>query len=261
MSKPKRILIALGITVLVGGTYIRFFGVQTISSLMVRYTYRKMSDVAKTPVPLPDSSISNVAHRKMSYFGYEFEVPWDDIDEQKSKTAGTIRLTYFGSGNAFWFSSFPPKDFVNTVLKTAQLDPQGFRQLYGDDAFASDYAFYQKMLQITPAEITPFVSRRRAIAGQTLLLFKALSMPKASSGIFSIQAPGFEGFQFENPASRPLRISDELFSKDGGIELIFFQKAGGNAPTISQSEINRVIRSIHKVPTQVVAANVSGTSK
>jgi hypothetical protein len=258
MSRRKRILISLGIAVVVGGIYLWLFGVQTTSALMVRYTYRKMPDVARTPVPLSDSSISNMPHRKMSYFGYEFEVPWDDIDEQKSKTVGTIRLTYFRSGNAFWFSTFPPKEFVNTVMKTAQLDPQGFRQLYGDDAFESDYAFHQRMLQMTPTEITPFVSRRQAIAGQTLLLIKALSMPKASSGIFSILAPGFEGFQFENPQSRPLRISDELFSNERGIELIFFQKVDGSAPTVSQPEINRILCSIRKVPTQVAASSMSG---
>jgi hypothetical protein len=249
MSKRKRILIALGIAVLVGGTYLWLFGVQTISSLIVRYTCRKMPDVSKTPIPLPDSSISSVPHRKMSYFGYEFEVPWDDIDEQKGKTAGTIRVTSFSSGNAFWFSTFPPKEFVNTVMKSTKLDSQSYRQLYGDDAFASDYAFHQKMLQITPSEITPFVSRRQAMAGQMLLLVKAISMPKATSGIFSIRAPGFEGFQFEDPQSRPFRISDELFSDDGGIELIFYQKVGGSVPAISQPEINRILRSIHKITT------------
>jgi len=260
MSRRKRIFIAAGAMVLVGAIYTWLFGVQTASALMVRYTYRKMPDVARTPVSLPDTSISDVPHKKMSYFGYEFELPWDDVDEQKSKTAGTIRLTCFDSGNAFWFSRFPPKEFLNTVMKTAQLDPQGLRQLYGDDAFKSDYAFHQKMLRITPSEITPFISQRQAIAGQTLLLIKALSMPKASSGIFSIQTQRFEGFQFENPQSRPLRISDELFSDDGGIELIFFQKVGGSAPSISQSEINRIIRSIRELPPQATASNMSSAS-
>jgi hypothetical protein len=254
MSKRTRIFIALGIAVLVGGIYLWFFGVQTMSSLMVRYTYRDVPDASKTPAPLLDSSISSVPHKRMSYSGYEFEVPWDDIDEQKGRTAGTIRVIAFASGNAFWFSTFPPKQFVNTVVKSTKLDSQSIRELYGDDAFASDYAFHQKMLQITPSEITPFIPRRKAIAGQMLLLIKALSMPKATSEIFAIHGPGFDGFQFENPQSRPFRISDELFSDDGGVELIFFQKVGGGAPAISQAEINRIVRSIRKIPT-------SGNSK
>lgn len=257
MPRWMRILVTLGIVVIVIGIYLWFFGVQTMCALTVRYYYRKLPDVARTPVALSDLSISNVPHRKLSYFGYEFEIPWDDIDEQKDKTVGSIHVGYFHSGNAFWFSTFPPKEFVNGLMKTAKLDPQGFRQIYGDEAFQSDYSFQRKMLQITPREITPFVSRRQAVAGQALLLIKAISMPKADSGIFSIQTPDFQGFQFGNPQSRPFRITDELYSSDGGIDLIFFQKVDGSTASISQSEINRVIQSIHKVPARAVASNTN----
>jgi hypothetical protein len=46
-----------------------------------------------------------------------------------------------------------------------------------------------------------------------------------------------------------------LYSNEGGVDAMFFQKAGGSAPSISQAEINRVIQSIRKVPTQSVASN------
>jgi hypothetical protein len=258
MSRWKRILICVGIVVVLGGVYLWFFGVQTTSSLMVRYQFRKLPDVAKTPVPLSDLSISSVPHRAVCYFGYEFELPWDDVDEEKDKTVGTIHVTYFRSGNAFWFSTFPPKNFVNEIMKTGKLDQQGFRQLYGEEAFESDYAFHERMLQLTPSEITPFISERQAISGQMLLIIKAISMPKASSGIFSIQTQGFKGFQFENPQTRPPRITEELFSNDGGINVVFLQKVGG--PTISQAEINRVVQSINKaqLQTATIAAKRNG---
>jgi hypothetical protein len=128
----------------------------------------------------------------------------------------------------------------------------------GDDAFESDYGFMSRMLQVTPREITPFVSQRQAVAGEMLLLIKAISMPKADSGIFSIRTPGFQGFQFENPESRPFKITDELYSADGGIDIMFLQKVDGSVPAISQSEINRVIQSIHPVPAQAVSSNGSG---
>src|SRR4029077_7681975 len=146
MSKWKRSLIALGTAVIVGGIYLWFFGVQTVCALVVRYSYRKMPDVARPPVALSDLSISNVSHRKISYFGYEFEIPWDDTDEQKDKPGGQIHVTAFRSGNAFWFSTFPPKEFVNEIMKVNKLDPQSFKQVYGDDAFESDYGFKSRML-------------------------------------------------------------------------------------------------------------------
>jgi hypothetical protein len=71
MSRRKRVLIVFGIAVIVVGIYSWFFGVQTTFALMVRYEYRKLPDVAKTPVALPDLSVSDVPHRKASYFGYE----------------------------------------------------------------------------------------------------------------------------------------------------------------------------------------------
>jgi hypothetical protein len=234
-----------GIVVVIGGVYLWFFGVQTGSTLTVRYQYRNLPDVAKTPVPLPDLSISSVAHKTVSYFGYEFELPWDDVDEARAKTVGTIHVVAFHSGNAFWFSIFPPKDFVNEVTKTANLDPQVLKRIYGEDSLESDYAFQKKMLALTPSDITPFISKNQAISRQMLLLIKAVSMPKASSGIFSIQTRDFKGFQFENPEAHPSRVTIALFSNDGGIEVMFMQKGG--APAISQSEINRVIQSIHKV--------------
>jgi hypothetical protein len=242
MSKRKRILISAGI---VGGVYLWVFGVQTASALMVRYQYRKLPDVSKTPVPLPDLSISSAPHKTASYFGYEFELPWDDLDEARDKTVGTIHVAAFRSGNAFWFSTFPPKDFVNEVMKTGNLRPQDLKQLYGEDALQSDYSFHKKMLELTPSEITPFISRRQAISGQVLLIIKAISMPKASSGIFSIQTRDFKGFQFENPQANPARVTVELFSNEGGVDVMFMHKDG--APAISQPEINRVIQSIHKV--------------
>ena len=245
MSKWKRILICAGVIVAVGGIYLWLFGARTASALMVRYQFRRQPEVAKTPVPLTDLSISSVPHRTASYFGYEFELPADDVDEAKDKTFGTVHVSYFRSGNAFWFSTSRPKDFVNEVAKTGNLGQQELKQLYGDDALESDYAFLKEMLELTPSEITPFISRKRAISGQMLLLIKAISMPNAASGIFSIQTQNFKGFQFDNPQMHPSEITVELFSNDGGVHLMFFQKPA--APAISQAEINRVIQSIHRV--------------
>jgi len=255
MSRWKRILIWAGVVVFVGGVYLWLFGFQTASALMVRYQFRKKADAMKTPVPLLDLSISSVPHRRSFYFGYEYELPSDDLDEKKDKTFGTVHISYFHSGNAFWFSTLPPKNFVNEVSKTGNPNPQELKQLYGEDALESDYAFKKKMLQITPSDITPFISQKQAISGQILLGIKAITMPNASSGIFSIQTQDFKGFQFENPQARPSRITVELFSNEGGIDAIFMQRAG--APVISQSEINRVIQSIHKAQLQTASIAVS----
>lgn len=261
MTKRKRTLITTGIVILVVGVYLWSFGFQTGCALTVRYSYRNTPDVREVPLPLLDSSVSATPHRQVSYFGYGFELPWDDVDDQKSKTEGQIHITVFRSGNAFWFSKFPPKVFVNEVTKTTAIDPPRFKQIFGSKAFDSDYAFESEYLQITPQKITPFVSRRQAVAGSMLLLIKGISMPKADSGIFWIRTPGFQGFQFENPQNRPSKITDELYSNEGGIDVMFLQKPSGSAPSISQAEINRVIQSIHKVSIRAMTSDASGNGQ
>jgi len=230
MSNQARILVGIGAAVVVIGIYLWLFGVQTMSSLWVRYKFREIPEVAQIPVALTDVSVSPAPHKKLSNFGYELELPWDDVDEQKSKNVGTICVTAFHSGNAFSFSTFPPKAFVNGVMDKANLDPARFRQIFGDDAFQSDYGFMSEMLQVTPKQISPFESRNQAVVGSVMLLLKAISMAKADSGIFSIRSQVFQGFQFGNPQSRPPKITAELYSNDGGVDLIFFGRLAGAAP-------------------------------
>jgi hypothetical protein len=253
MSKSKRLLVWLGIAATIGA-YVWTFGPQTMLTLITRYEYRRLPAAEKTPVVLPDMSVSSVVHKTAAYFGYEFELPWNDVDEQKSRTVGTIHVTAFHSGNAFWFSTFPARDFVKNVVEKTKLTPQQFRQVYGDEAFESDLGFMRAMLQITPQDMSPFMSKREAGASTTLLLFKAISVPEADSGIFLIRTTGFQGFQFGNPQSRPSRIREDLYADDGGIELIFFQ-GGGSSPSVSQGEINRIIQSVRKASTLSAASN------
>jgi hypothetical protein len=253
MSKSKRLLVWLGI-VLTGGAYLWTFGPQTMLTLMARYQYRRIPAVQKTPVALPDLSVSSVPHKTVAYFGYEFELPWDDVDEQKSRTAETVHVhvTAFHSGNAFWFSTFPTRDFVKNVVEKTKLTPEQFRQAYGDDSFESDLGFYRTMLQITPRDMSPFMSKRQAGASTTLLLIKAISVPEAESGIFLIRTADFQGFQFGNPQNRPSRIREDLYAADGGIELVFFQ-GRETSPNVSQGEINRILQTVRRTSSPEVA--------
>jgi len=242
-----RILVFLSIPLILSAVYCWFFGFQTATVLMLRYKLRGLPDAQKKPVPLADLSVSPQAHEKASNFGYEYELPWDDVDEQKSKTTGTIRLTAFRSGNAFWFSCFPPKNFVNVFMAETKLDPTSFRQVYGEEAASSDYGFHASMLRLTPSDLSPFMLRPEAARDATLLVVKAIAIPPAKSGIFSIQTGYFRGFQFEDPRTHPKRVSDELYAEDGGIDVIFFQKQNGTGPFITQPEINRILGSIRRV--------------
>lgn len=246
LSRRMRVLVGLGVTVLVGGIYLWLFGFQTALAIQTRYMARKMPAVRKVPVELPDSSVSDAPGKKLSYFGYEFEIPWNDIDETKSRTIGGSKaFIAFRSGNHLSVWSGPPREFVNMVLTCGKVDPDVFRQLYGNEALQSDYAFHRLMLAATPDKVTPFISRKNAVSQAMLILMKAgFASRAADSGIFAVQAGEFRGFQYGRPTD-PTGLSVELFADSGSLDFTFVQK--GKGPTvISQADINRILHTLKR---------------
>lgn len=259
--KRTRILVTLGAVIVICGTYLWFFGVQTFFTLEARNIARKLPVVKEIPVKLLDLSISPAAGKRLSYFGYEFEVPWDDIDETKTRiVGGTKAIIAFRSGNVLSVWSGSPHDFVNAVLSSGKIDRDTFRQIYGDEALQSDYVFHRMMLQTTPDAITPFIPKRQAVSQSMLLLMKAISAPNgADLGIFLVKAGDFNGFQYGHPQISPSRFSVELYSDSGSLDFIFGQKVNGST-VISQADINRILQTLHKVPAEIALTDSASRS-
>jgi hypothetical protein len=258
MARWKRVLVWLGIAVVACGSFFWFFGVQTLFALEARYIGRKSPVVKRVPIELSDLSVSQATGKRLSYFGYEFEVPWDDIDESKSRIIGGNKaIIAFRSGNVLSVLSGSPREFVNLVLSSGKMDSDTFRQIYGDEALKSDYALHRIMLETTPAKITPFISNRKAVSGTMLLVMKAICAPRgADSAIFAVTAADFHGFQYGRPQVPQVGFSVELFGDNGSLDFIFGQKMDG--PTvISQADINRILQTLHKVSGETAALNTN----
>jgi hypothetical protein len=248
MSTRARILIGLFVVVLVCVAYLWFFGFQTLIALEARYLTRKAPVVRVAPAQLKDFSISRSPGRKLSYFGYEFEVPWNDVDEAKSGLIpdSNKAMIVFQSGNSLsvWHGS--PRAFLNTVLSNDKIDQNTLRRIVGDEALQSDYLLYRTILQMTPGKMTPFESQSDVANQALLLLVKGICMPPGSeSGVFAVGAGEFSGFQFGRPANPSGELSVRLFSDSSSLNFIFVQKAGGSA-VISQPDINRILHTLHK---------------
>jgi len=255
MSTRARVLIALFVVVLACAAYLWFFGFQTLILLEARYLMRKTPAASMAPAQLADLSISRSPGKKLSYFGYEFEVPWNDVDESKSGLIpdSNKAMIVFQSGNSLsaWHGS--PRAFLNTVLSNDKVDQNTLRRTVGDEALQSDYALYRTILQMTPDKMTPFESQRDAANQALLLLVKGICMPTgADSGVFAVSAGEFSGFQFGRPGNPSGQVSVRLFSASSSLNFIFYQKAGG--PTvISQPDINRILQTLHKATSQSIA--------
>lgn len=95
-----------------------------------------------------------------------------------------------------------------------------------------------------------WVSVRRGVTkDEFLLLIKSIALPKsAETGIFTIQNQSYKGFQEGNPQVRQDRIIVDLYSDEGGVEMIFFQKDYKSSTGVTQPEINRIVQSLRKAP-------------
>lgn len=232
-------------------TYLWFLGTQTFWVLEAHNVARKLPFVKRTPAALSDLSIAQASGMKLSYFGYEFEVPWTDIDTEKTKTIGGNKaIIAFHSGNVLSIWSGQPHEFMNGLFEAGKIDRNSFRELYGDEALQSDYNFKRLILETTPDKVTLLSDERTDVSQGILLMVKAICVPgDPNSGIYSVQGKEFKGFQYGRPQSPPKQLSIELFPPNGHLDLIFGQKMNG--PTvISQADINRIVQTIHAVPTQ-----------
>ena len=181
----------------VGVGYLWFFGTQTFFALEARNTARKLPFVRLTPVPLADLSVSKALGTTLSYFGYELEVPWTDIDREETKFFGRNKaIIAFRSGNVLSMWSTEPREFMNYLLQEARVDRDTLRKIYGDEALQSDCNFKRLILEVTPDKITFFTDERTATSQDMLLMVKAMCVGgDANSGIFVVQGKKFKGFQ------------------------------------------------------------------
>ncbi len=237
-----RTLTILATIVILGAVYLYFFGFQTWMMWEAHKIGRRSPVVNLVPVALPDSSISLADGRKLSYLGYDFEIPWNDVDESKTTLTANRVVLVFHSGKALMLTTGRGHEFTDEVV--GQLDAKTFREAYGDSPMQSDYAMWQLIGSATPDRFTLRTPRKEAVGAMMLLVVKAVAIPE-SSGFYSIETNGFKGFQWGNPQSHPSHIVADLFTDNAGLEFIF--PAQKNHPLdVTQAEINRILQSVHK---------------
>jgi hypothetical protein len=189
------------------------------------------------PTELKDVSTSSTPGRSLSYFGYEFELPWNDLDESQTQVSEKSNLNTvwlcFRSGLKLFIVMTPPK------------------------AQAPDYASLQRIYEVTPEKIH-YWSLIQGWGYREVLLLQLKSIlldevgnphggsSPAETGIFNIQTQGYEGFQYGDPRSRPNTLELRLYSQDGRVEIKFLQGGYDEPAGVTQPEINRILQSLRK---------------
>ena len=248
MKLLRRILLTVFITLAV-----LIVGVQWIAPVALSfYAARKAPPVARVvPADLKDKSVSETPGKKLSYFGYEFEVPWSDLDETQTKLYPKDRPNKtrvdlgFRSGLRVLVTTIPPRSWATELSTDFKVPPQRVESSFGE----SDYSFVKTLYEFTPEKMNHWsLSLRVHDREEFLLLVKSISLPRsAETGIFNLQNQSYKGFQDGNPQVRQDDIIVHLFSDDGSVEMIFWQKDYRNPTGVSQPDINRVVQSLHRV--------------
>jgi hypothetical protein len=225
-----------------------------------RWEARKIPGVKVAPQPLPDYSVSDAPGTALSYFGYEFEVPWNTNFKQKAFGKGGIVQLEFESGqNVTFIVPANQAGLLTQIVQDQSLNMKNLRLVFDDLMNRSAYDQQAALLNTTPSSIRAFGPRAEAIRSVTLLTIKAIaSAPGLETGVFSFEFPDKHGFQIGDPR-KSRRVDFEVFGMGGHhVEIVCSTTKGSNK--MSQSELNRILTSFHSVsagPSTAAPANAT----
>jgi hypothetical protein len=228
------------------------FGPQTYLALHFRKVARAAPLLNSIPVALQNQEVSHAPGETLSFRGAQFEAPWSDLIDSKSRTVGDLSFAVFESGLNMSFSVGAADMLVQALShdNATSSAPVAVSALAGQDALTSDYAFEKAIFEATPSQITPFMDDRRARVLGVVLIMKAIMPPTSDDAIFNIQSDRFHGFQLGDPVHQPKKLALELFSSDMHVEITFFQEQRNGAPFITQAELNRIVQTLIEIPTK-----------
>ncbi len=234
--KPSIIVcVALGVLLFIYGRPLTLLS-------MARWETRSKPEYWMVPKPLADVSIKQTAGRKFTFYGYQFEVPWTDVKQEKHLKS--IELVYFS--NDFFIMLGDPTQSVNQLkllTRGGTDDEAGLKYVFGEETTRSNYALRSKILNLTPRDLQLSFSRRKMVSSSILLMLKPMSTGTSRAGLYSFRTEWLRGFQQGDP-TRDKTVTIEAFdSQDHEIELSI-GRALGASQDVTQSEVNRIIYSL-----------------
>lgn len=241
-----RAFVRVGIGVAILILLIIFLGPQTIMFFTLRSEAKKIPVLNVAPTPLADYSVSESPGKALSYFGYEFTVPWNSNFKERVVGNGMVGLKFESGQNLIFLVASNQDGILTAVANNPSLKTDSLQDVFPDLLKRSAYDQAAALFGTTPASVHPFGPRAEASRGMLLLMFKALAASSgAESGIFTFEFPSKRGFQFGDP--RKAKRTDLDIFDVGGRNLEFLCDTNGKVQ-LSQPELNRILASLRAVP-------------
>lgn len=224
-----------------------FWGFQTFIYFEMLHLAAQHPIVRVTPQSPLVESANSAPGTKLAYSQVAFEVPWSGLDAQGQKVINNIAVFPFRSGQVVTvFTSGAGREggLLSALNKQYAALGLSTQQLFGAEATKSNYAFQNAILALTPAALRPWTSRQDATRISILLTIKGISTSGGETGIFRVASSDWKGFQFGDPSKKPRRIVLELYDSNDRYLGIIFSTRNNPAATITQADVNRVVRSL-----------------
>jgi hypothetical protein len=225
------------------------WGFQTMVWWQYRGFSKSMPILKLTPQVAPKAAMNLTQGRKLSHEGLEFEVPWTDLDGQKSKYFKKIVIYVFQSGRVIEvFGPNPTHDDLLAALEKNLGDKNNsLPKLFGEEATKTDYVFRRTMLDQTPDRLKPWMNERESYRVSLLLMIKGVSSVGGETGLFDVEGNGWKGFQYDDPAKKPKKVTLELYNSEDQHVEILFDPGKGEGAGITQADVNRVLQTLTPV--------------
>jgi hypothetical protein len=223
-----------------------------VPAVVLYFARRAPAVTSVVPTDLKDLSVSQAPGTKLSYVGYDFEVPWSDLDKSQTQVsegdpAFQIAGICFRSGLKLFISSAPPhKEYPEYAL---------LKQIY---AITPDRIHYWALFKGGQYRDARLLLAKSALLRHIGLGFEA---NPAETGIFNVQSQGYRGFQYGDPQEWQPALELRLFSDDSTVKIEILQKDYDDPMGVTQPEINRIIQSLHKAAPSDSSKSLAATSK
>ena len=242
--RNRFILCVVGFSIAAMGGY---FGPQTVSywrarSLAFRGPELLPRGWSSSPRPLDDTIASAAKADVLSYFGYQFEVPWDGIE----KESGGERYfeVRFKTGQLIRFTN-PRYSQDDPISSQTAHDPEYFNQAFGMASPEPKYDQFKAVVSMTPSEWSPFRSHREFARGRVLLQIKSVWFEHnpVVPDIYSFNANEYRGFEVSGLSHDWEMVSVHMFDRaDRQFQIVVLEDPPSGL-RLTQREINRVIQS------------------
>src|SRR6266849_3793389 len=212
--------------------------------IATRMEARKVPAVKIATEALSDYSVSDAPGTTLSYFGYEFEVPWKASFKEKTAGKNLVQLKFQSGQDVLFIVPANQGGLLTEIVQDQSLKMGDLKLVFGDLTNRSAYDQYGVLLNTTPQSIRAFGPRADAVRGVTLLTIKAIAVgPGLETGAFSFAFPGKRGFLIGDP-QKSNRVNLEVFDSAGHHIEILCGTTNGKG-RYSQSELNRILTSLH----------------